>query len=70
MQMKYEAEITVKFIISDDSGANDEEIVDKILEKGNALHYYLKSHTGPWEDVQDINIDGIYDEENNLIWYE
>lgn len=68
--MKYEAEITVKFIISDDSGANDEEIVDKILEKGNALHHYLKYHAGPWKDVQDINIDGIYDEENNLIWYE
>ena len=45
--MKYQAEITVKFVISDDSGANDEEIVDKILEKGNALHRYLKYHAGP-----------------------
>lgn len=66
----YEAEVTIKFVISDASAANDEEIVDKIIDKSNALYSYLKHHTGLWKDVNDMRIDGIYDKENNLIWYE
>ena len=70
MQMKYDAEITVKFIISDGSGANDEEIVEKFFQKAERLRHYLKFTTGPWEDVRDVHINGIYDKENKLIWYE
>ena len=68
--MEYNAEISVKFIISDDSGANDEEIVEKFLQKAERFRHYLKFTAGPWKDVRDVHIDGIYDKENRLIWYE
>lgn len=69
--MQYEAEVNLKFIIKIDStAANEDQIPELVMNKADRLRHYLKYMAGPWIDVQDPHIAGVYNDKNQLIWYE